>query len=335
MQTIVAFALPPYETDPAVRKAAKLIQQGELVVFPTETVFGIGANALDKNACRKIFEAKNRPIDNPLIVHLAAREDIYRYAGSTLPPYAKLLIDRFAPGPLTIVVQNSGAFPDVVTAKLPTVCLRVPSHPVANALISAAGVPIAAPSANRSTRPSATNARDAWEDLRGRVSMIVDSSMTPGGIESTIVDCTGEHPAVLRDGIISREEIAAAVGIPLERLGDTRPTITPGTRYKHYAPDVHVHAVRSGENESKSFSRAIELYRKGKNVRVITLNKLSTVPAEIQVVLETPEAFARSIFSLFRAAERDGVEHLFVVLLPEEGIGRGVNERIRKAAGER
>ena len=196
--------------DQAIAEAAALIRKGEVVAFPTETVYGLGANGLDGMACRKIFAAKGRPADNPLILHIAEKEDMEALTKG-LSPMAQALMEAFWPGPMTLIVPKSDKIPDVVTAGLDTVAVRFPSHPVARDLIRAAGCPIAAPSANKSGKPSPTTAQDVLLDMDGIIAGVLDGGACDIGVESTIIDTTGKDPVILRPGGITREMIKMAM----------------------------------------------------------------------------------------------------------------------------
>ena len=217
-------------------EAAKLIRTGELVAFPTETVYGLGGNALDEDASRKIYAVKGRPSDNPLIVHLTKIEDAEKIAYIT--PEAKRLYDAFCPGPLTMILKKRAVVPDTTTGGRQTVAIRFPSHPVARELIDQAGVPIAAPSANKSKHVSPTTAAHVYEDLAGEIPMILEGGDAEVGIESTIVDLTSDTPTVLRPGAITAEEIRAVLGTGDYYRGEIKEALAPGMKYKHYSPKV-------------------------------------------------------------------------------------------------
>ena len=250
-------------------QGAKLIQAGELVAFPTETVYGLGANGLNGEAVAKIFEAKGRPADNPLIEHIAKKSDV-RQLWSRMPKQAQILMDTFWPGPLTLVAPKSDIVPDEVTAGLDTVAVRMPQNKTARALIAKAGVPIAAPSANRSGRPSPTTAQHVLDDLGGRIPLILDGGPCKYGVESTVLSLVGE-PTILRPGAITREMLSALIGdvrvskSVLNPMQDGEVAASPGMKYQHYAPN-----------------------------------------AEVVVVLGAPEQAARRISTLYRAAEAQG-----------------------------
>lgn len=226
-----------------MEKAGEILKSGGLVAFPTETVYGLGGDALNPEASAKIYAAKGRPSDNPLIVHIADMEAL-KVLASEVPEKAKLLADRFWPGPLTMIMPKSDAVPYATTGGLDTVAIRMPSHPTAYELIRSSGVYIAAPSANTSGRPSPTTAQHVYEDLNGRIDMIIDSGKVDIGLESTIVDLTGEIPTILRPGYITRamlEEVVGPVTIDKAILAEhedpnLRPK-APGMKYKHYAPE--------------------------------------------------------------------------------------------------
>ena len=250
-------------------QGAKLIQAGELVAFPTETVYGLGANGLSADAVKKIFIAKGRPADNPLIEHIAKKSDV-RQLWRRMPKQAQILMDTFWPGPLTLVSQKSDCVPDEVTAGLDTVAVRMPQNKTARALISKARVPIAAPSANRSGRPSPTTAQHVMEDLGGRIPLILDGGPCKYGVESTVLSLVGE-PTILRPGAITQEMLAALIGEVrvadsiLTPMKDGEIAASPGMRYQHYAPN-----------------------------------------AEVVVILGTPERAAKRINALYREAEAEG-----------------------------
>lgn len=323
----------PHPDHPQIRAAVAKLSDGKLVVFPTETVYGLGADALNAAACARIFAVKQRPADNPLIVHLASLAELTKYA-TAIPDSAWQLAAAFWPGPLTLLLPKASAVPDFVTAGQSTVCVRIPSHPVAQALLAAFGGPIAAPSANTSGRPSATTAQDAAQDLGGQVALILDSPVVPAGIESTIVDATQAQPRILRPGVITAEAIADVVSLAPEaaRSRSTLP-ITPGSKYRHYTPDLEVWAMAPVTDTAARVRRVwADLQTAGRRGRLMTPQLIPGLPIAAQVVLPTPERYMNQLFRQFRQAETDQIEVLIVVLLAEEGLGVGVNQRIRKAA---
>ena len=230
----------------SIALAAKLLQQGELVALPTETVYGIAADARNGEAVKKIFEAKGRPQDNPLIVHICGMEMLHGIV-SEVPERAKKLAAAFWPGPLTMVMPRGPEVSEVTCAGLDTVGVRMPSHPVVQAVIKASGVAFAAPSANLSGKPSPTNAQDTFVDMDGRLPLILDGGESAVGVESTVVAVTGEHPMILRPGYVTKEQMEAVLGEEvlvnhaiLEKLKDGEVARSPGMKYKHYAPKADV-----------------------------------------------------------------------------------------------
>jgi L-threonylcarbamoyladenylate synthase len=226
----------------AIDRAASFIRSGRLVAFPTETVYGLGANALDPLAVSRIFEAKGRPGSNPLIVHVADPVQIVNVA-SQWPETAQLLASRFWPGPLTIVVPKRLEVPDAVTAGGPTIALRCPNHPIAQAIIRASDLPIAAPSANRSTELSPTRAEHVWSSLAGRIDLIVDGGPCPGGIESTVVDVTGDVVRLLRPGPVTKAMLEVVVGMVVDAGKSEGVARSPGQMVKHYSPRTELRLV--------------------------------------------------------------------------------------------
>jgi L-threonylcarbamoyladenylate synthase len=303
-------------------EAAKYIRQGELSAFPTETVYGLGADALRVDAVEKIFTAKGRPSDNPLIVHVAALALVESLVAE-VPAPARGLMHRFWPGPLTVILPKSDGVPDVVTAGLSTVGLRWPRHPVAQAFLEACETPVAAPSANRSGRPSPTTWQAVKQDLDGRIACILKGGRTEAGVESTVVDCTATPPTVLRPGAISVEALREQIGEV--RVGadesDDAPR-SPGTRHRHYAPRASVVLVSdSGEAAAGAHAAYIGRDRPGD----------SQLFSQV-LVANTLEEYAEELFHFFRTADRAGAEVIYAQIVPEEGMGRALNDRLRRAA---
>lgn len=257
-----------------IKQAAGIIRRGGLVAFPTETVYGLGADGLNPAAVRRIFAAKGRPSDNPLILHVARQEEVFRLAAE-VKEQAQELMRRFWPGPLTLVLPKAACIPDEVTAGLDTVAVRMPRHPVALALIAAAGVPIAAPSANRSGYPSPTTGQHVYGDLAGRIEAVLESGPTGVGLESTVLDLSGDVPAILRPGGITREELAAVLGTVLIDPGLLDPRQkpkAPGMKYTHYAPRAAVYLLSGPSRERKALKiqeLVWESARKGEKVGLL------------------------------------------------------------------
>ena len=305
----------------AIERAANILRSGGLVAFPTETVYGLGAHALDTTAVGKIFAAKERPSWDPLIVHVETAE-MARSLAKAPPPLFDLLAKRFWPGPLTVVVEKVARVPEEVTAGRGTVALRQPRHPVAAALLAAAKLPIAAPSANRFGRPSPTRAEHVLEDLNDRVDLILDAGPTPLGVESTVLDLTQSPPAILRPGGISREELEAAIGT-VKLLPGVEDEIAakglagPGMTIKHYAPRARVELFESNDQLR---ARKVKLEQERSRVGIID--------GEHDVA-----RLAETLFAQLRAFDAQGADVILCVLPSAKGIGLAVRDRLQRAAG--
>lgn len=251
------------DTDEDIKKAAEIIKNGGLVGMPTETVYGLGANALNPKAVLDIFKAKGRPADNPLIVHISDVSQIEKFSlAEEIPEYAKILAEKFWPGPLTMIVKKGKAVPDEVSAGLDTVALRFPSHPVAQKLISFAGLPVAAPSANLSGSPSPTTPQHVMRDLKGKIPAIIDGGICNVGLESTVITLAENPPRLLRPGGITLEQLRDALGevalddAVLHKLKEGRRAASPGMKYKHYAPKANVTILKGGNRDFYDFVNA-------------------------------------------------------------------------------
>ena len=326
--------------DQAIAEAAALIRKGEVVAFPTETVYGLGANGLDGMACRTIFAAKGRPADNPLILHIAEKEDMEALTKG-LSPMAQALMEAFWPGPMTLIVPKSDKIPDVVTAGLDTVAVRFPSHPVARDLIRAAGCPIAAPSANKSGKPSPTTAQDVLLDMDGIIAGVLDGGACDIGVESTIIDTTGKDPVILRPGGITREMIKMAMGrVALDpglvKKGETPKA--PGMKYRHYAPTAPMLLVEGPEASLGLIRLAIMAEAHGLRTGVIALKAtVDHVPKGGNFVIHnggaTLEAYAGTLFHDLRAFDSEGVDLILGEGVREDQMGLAIMNRLRKSAG--
>lgn len=317
----------PYDIDEeSLMEAADVIKHGGLCAFPTETVYGLGANAYDMEAVQKIFKAKGRPQDNPLIVHISRAEDVYPIV-KRVPEKAHPLMERFWGGPLTLIMERSGKVPPVVSAGLCTVAVRLVAHPVANALIRLAGVPVAAPSANISGRPSPTIARHVIEDLNGRVDCIIDGGSCMYGIESTVLDLSVDPPVLLRPGAITSEEIEEAIGRISLKAGDGAPK-SPGMKYTHYSPKATVFAVE--------IDRANKVSKlSGKRVGILSYG-VSKDEICGDIVLSAGKnirEYAACLFYNLREFDSLGADVIYAVLPPSGGMGDAVRNRVIKAAG--
>lgn len=316
-----------------IAAAAELLRRGGLVAFPTETVYGLGADALNPKAVAAIFAAKGRPSDNPLIVHVADVADAVALA-SAWPEPAQLLAAQFWPGPLTLVVPTSPRIADLVTAGGPTVALRVPGHAVALALLRATGRPLAAPSANRSTSVSPTRAEHVLHSLGGRIPLVLDGGPTPGGLESTVLDVTTHPPRLLRPGLIGPAEIEAVIG-PVARYdnpSDYRgPLRSPGLSARHYAPRARLEVV-PGDGEE----RARELVALGLRTGWLTLGEHPAQhdPALVTLVMPPdPAGYAAQLYAGLYTLDRAGVERIIVAEPPATDAWLAVRDRLRRGSG--
>ncbi|MBC7765530.1 MAG: threonylcarbamoyl-AMP synthase [Hyphomonadaceae bacterium] len=327
-----------------LKLAAKLLRAGGTVAFPTETVYGLGANALDKNAVQKIFAAKGRPSDNPLIVHVSSIKEVDKLV-THIPPVARTLMAHFWPGALTLILPRSGIVPDETTAGLDTVAIRLPNHPIAQALIALAGVPIAAPSANRSGKPSPTEAAHVIDDLMGRVDAIIDGGSAAVGLESTVLDCTQTPPMVLRPGGVTVEQLRAVVGdIAMDEAlhgtlqNDQKPR-SPGMKYTHYAPKAPVIVVEgNAENVIQYINQQLMIAKKeNKKAGVMALKAHENAFCNAEVLTVGDEAqlhtVAHNLFMVLRKFDQLAVEVIYAQSVPNTGIGRAILNRLHKAAG--
>jgi len=325
---------------PQILQAAGLLCENEVVAFPTETVYGLGGNAKSDEAVEKIFAAKGRPSDNPLIVHIAEKEQLHDFVDH-IPQKAKILMDHFWPGPLTIILSyKEGTLSKRTTAGLKSVGIRMPDHPVALALLKQAGLPIAAPSANRSGKPSPTLAEHVKEDLEGRIAGIVDGGPTGVGVESTVIDCTTEIPVILRPGGVTKEQLESAVGTVLydPALTDTKEAPkAPGMKYRHYAPDAPLYLV----DGTKEKIQALIDERKQEG---LTVGMLTTVENEAFYQAdyifacgqrEQLETVASSIYEALRSFDKANVDIIYSEMFPNIGVGNAVMNRLLKAAGQK
>lgn len=322
-------------TEKNIKEAAEIIKNGGLVAFPTETVYGLGANALDAEAVGKVYEAKGRPSDNPMIVHIARASDIGQLT-PRLSPDIVTLIENFWPGPLTLVVKRKKGVPDRTTGGLDTVGVRMPDSPLALKLIEWAGCPIAAPSANLSGRPSPTRAEDVIEDLSGKVDAILKGPDCRVGIESTVLDVSGETPTILRPGIITPENIEAAIGKkvavdpalyvnrPRDVSGEDFKPKSPGMKYKHYAPKADMTVIEGNRDKVQA-----EIERlKALNERLG--NKVGVILFEEKAFIEA----AHDFFARLRDLDRQEVDLILAGALSDtDGVGFAVMNRMLKSAG--
>ena len=327
-----------------LEEAARILREGGLVAFPTETVYGLGANALDEEAAKKIYAAKGRPSDNPLIAHISSPEELKPLAAE-IPDMAKKLMDCYWPGPMTLVFKKTDLVPYGTTGGLDTVAVRMPSDPVAKTLIRLAGVPIAAPSANSSGRPSPTTADHVWQDMEGKIDMIVDGGPVGIGLESTIIDVTGPVAMILRPGAITIEMVRETLGEAemdpaiLGPMKEGEHPKAPGMKYRHYAPKAPLTLVE-GEMDQvvKTINRlAREALKEGKKVGIICTDETRTgYPAGmIQSIgiRAKEETVAHSLYAVLREFDDLGADVIYSESFPGDQIGQAIMNRLTKAAG--
>jgi L-threonylcarbamoyladenylate synthase len=327
-----------------IKKASRLIRSGEIIAFPTETVYGLGGNALDSLSVSKIFKIKGRPPDNPLIIHVANMKMLETLV-KKIPPKAHRIIEKFWPGPITLILKKSSIVPEITTGGLNTVAIRMPRNKIAMALIKESGLPIAAPSANISGRPSPTSAMHVKDDLTGKIKLILDGGTTKIGIESTVIDMTHRVPVILRPGGISKESIENVIGKVsfhdslLGKVGKkTKVFRSPGMKYRHYSPRARVILVEGPENQVKN--KIIQLTEKleaeGKKVTIMTANKaLKVSPEKMQYMGKTLEIMARNLYANLRQSDRDDMDVIIVQGVQYKKTGFAIMNRLIKAANTR
>lgn len=328
-----------------IKKAAKIIQKGGLVAFPTETVYGLGANALNKKAVRKIFEVKGRPLDNPIIVHIADFKDLKKLA-KKIPKKVEILSKKFWPGPLTLILFKKKVVPDEVTAQRKTVAIRMPKNKIALELIKMSRLPIAAPSANLAGRPSATTAEDVFDDFDKKIDLILDGGKTEIGLESTVLDLTSKTPQILRPGGISFERIKkilknlklhpSLLGKKLKGKAKS-----PGMKYRHYAPRAKLILVKGEIEEMKEgIKKLIKKYKKlAKKIGVMATSETKDEYSGANLVIslgsrKNLRQIAKNLFRALRRFDRKGVEIILAETFPKKGMGLAIMDRIEKAAGK-
>jgi L-threonylcarbamoyladenylate synthase len=329
----------PFRSAPEIEAAIPIVRDhlagSKVLAYPTETVYGLGANGLDPAAIQRIFAAKGRPTDNPVILHVTGI-DMARTLTRLWSPAAEKLADAFWPGPLTIVVPRGPDVPLEATGGLDTVAIRAPDHPVALALIDAAGVPIAAPSANRSGRPSPTRCKDAVADLGASVALYLDGGPTRIGVESTVV-LLGEKPTILRFGAITREQVERLIGPVAAHTSTADKPLAPGMKYRHYSPETPLEIVTPGDlaaawKRAKAETGKADPARGRVGWLVSSESGLSGPDVVVVASRMDAESWANRIFSLLRDVDGLGYERIVVEAIPETGLGAAVMERLRKAA---
>ncbi len=325
-----------------IEKAAGILRKGGLVAFPTETVYGLGADGLNASACKKIYEAKGRPSDNPLILHIGNISQLKDIV-CDIPECAVKIIDRFWPGPVTLVFRKKSIVPDSVSGGLNTVAVRFPSNPVARAIINAAKTPVAAPSANTSGKPSPTRAKHVLHDMDGKIDMIIDGGSCEVGLESTIVDVTGKKPVILRPGGITKEmleEVVGAIDIDpavYKALSAGEKPKAPGMKYTHYSPDAEVFLVKGEKsNVAEKINQLVKQdMENGLKTGVMCLNSNAGLyKADMVVgVGKNMRQAGKALFDILRDFDENKVNKVYSEVFEETGEGMAVMNRLKKAAG--
>ena len=344
MNTIYAKTDPDDIDMSVIEKAGSIVKQGGLVAFPTETVYGLGADALCGASSKKIYEAKGRPSDNPLIIHIAELEDIYRIV-KIVPPEALALAKRYWPGPLTMIFDKAPNVPKETTGGLDTVAVRFPSHPVAKAFIKAAGGFVAAPSANLSGRPSPTTGKHVAEDMDGRIDMIIDSGPCDIGLESTIIDMTSDVPMMLRPGYVNEEMLRDVLG-DIEKdpavFGNTDENImpkAPGMKYRHYAPKGRLSIVSGESDKVTEYIRdRIASRKEGVRIGVIACSSDVSYYGSADLVADagsrTNETeIAARLFDILRRCDEERIDEIYSEEFNTPQLGLAIMNRLIKAAG--
>lgn len=333
------------ELEKRLREAGEKLRAGGLVAFPTETVYGLGGDALNPDSSRKIYAAKGRPSDNPLIVHICRMEDLPRIV-KKIPEAAEELARAFWPGPLTMIFEKSDAVPRETTGGLDTVAVRMPGHPVALALIQAAGGYVAAPSANRSGKPSPTSAKYVIEDMMGRIDVILDGGDAQIGLESTIVDLTEEEPVILRPGYITKEmleSVLCEVGEDQTMMSDSsgQAPKAPGMKYRHYAPAGELTIISGEEERVVAYinEQTEHLRKEGHRVGIIgtdrTIARYCGDVCRSAGSREDERTVARELYRILREFDDEGVTDIYSEAFDTAGIGQAIMNRLLKAAGHR
>lgn len=349
MKTIIVKVNDLQKDRAYLEQAGEIIRQGGLVGFPTETVYGLGADAFNVSASKKIYEAKGRPSDNPLIVHISDRRMLDSLV-EEIPEKAKIMMDRFWPGPMTLIFKKSAIVPKTITGGLDTVAIRMPDNDIARAVIEAAGTGIAAPSGNLSGKPSPTIAEHMIDDMDGRIDMIIDGGMVGMGLESTIVDVTCDPPVILRPGFITREMLEEVTGtveydkaIFAKQGEDVHPK-APGMKYRHYAPAGEF-TMYQGEEKTVAgeiIKQALVKQEKGYKVGIITTGQHKSLyeklaESNIEVVTigdaERPETIANNLYKVLRDFDKNKTEYIYGETFDEKNIGQAIMNRLTKAAG--
>ncbi len=338
MNTLV-LSLKNGKREKSIKCAGEILRKGGIVAFPTETVYGLGANALDEEAIKKIYKAKGRPSDNPLIVHISNKEDI-EFITDDVPEICKKLMENFWPGPLTLLFKKNNTLPNIVTGGLSSVAVRIPENDVALELIRESGVPVAAPSANLSGKPSPTKAEHVIEDLMGRIDAILIGDDCPVGIESTVLDTLSDPPILLRPGGISKERIEDVIGLIISGQNEEKSDIpkAPGMKYTHYAPKAPVIVFRGSILNMVAEIKKMKNEKENEGFRIGILATDETVESYTGCVFSVGsrdriESIAGEIFHIFRCFDKENIDMILCESFTTEGMGLAVMNRIIKAAG--
>jgi L-threonylcarbamoyladenylate synthase len=322
--------------DPSqVDVAAEITRKGGIVAFPTETVYGLGADALNDKAIKKVFKAKKRPLDNPVIVHISSLEQLKSLA-ERIPHKARILADKFWPGPLTIIVRKKKEVPYSVTAGLNSVAIRMPSNEIARELIERSGTPIAAPSANLSGKPSPTHHSHAIEDLKGRADAIIKGGETEIGLESTVIDMTRTIPTILRPGKITPRMIQNQIGfvsVYNKKVKKDSKVPSPGMKYRHYSPKAQVILVRYSQNQKARIRElASSLKKEGKKIIVLSRQDIRIKGIKRILLGDSILDMSRKVFRYFREADKEGYDTILIEGTMETGLGLALMNRLKRAA---
>lgn len=346
MQTIIKKITEKNEMEnqKIYEQAAHILQAGGLVAFPTETVYGLGADALDTKASEKIYAAKGRPSDNPLIIHIANQSDLYQLS-KDVNEKALMLAEKFWPGPLTMILKKKDIVPATITGGLNTVAIRMPNHPVAAKLIQTSGVYIAAPSANTSGKPSPTKAEHVINDLSGKIDMIIEDDTVDIGVESTIIDLSEEIPTILRPGFITQDMLAAVIGevrIDPAIMGSVKQGVVPkapGMKYKHYAPNAELVIVEGNMQAVIEFINKGTAAKEMEGIRVGIMATDETVNSYQSGIIrsvgtrQNEASVAHNLYALLREFDQIGVQYIFSEGFSTDNVGQAVMNRLIKAAG--
>ncbi|MDU2599139.1 MULTISPECIES: L-threonylcarbamoyladenylate synthase [Anaerococcus] len=321
-----------------LKDAAKIINEGDLVAFPTETVYGLGADGLNDQACQKIFRAKGRPSDNPLILHISNHNMLYNLVDS-ISEDAKILMEICWPGPLTLIMKKSDLVPNTVTAGLDTVAIRMPSDDIASKFIDQANTPIAAPSANTSGKPSPTRAKDVFHDLNGKIPMILDGGSCKIGIESTVIDCSEENPVILRPGYFTYEylkKIIPTISLDDALVSDKKIPKSPGQKYRHYSPDAKME-VFIGENATKiMLEKALKYKEEDQKVGVLTFEDSISNFEDFKTISfgsrDNLSYMSHVLFTALREMDNVGVDIILAEGVSDKDLGKSIMNRMKKSA---